>query len=86
MTHATPKIRNAVVPASEPIKNKWNLSVTYWKGQDIIETFAVGNTKKQTLNNWYIQYNGGYIPEGACLPHERDLIFLSWKEFVPEKN
>lgn len=83
MTTTTPKISNTIVTTSEPIKHKWSLAVSYWKGQDILETFAVGNTRKQTLNNWYIQYYGGYIPEGACLPRGRNLIFLSWVEFVP---
>jgi hypothetical protein len=80
----TPNIRNAVVKTSDPIKNKWSLAVSYWKGEDILETFAVGNTKKETLNNWYVQYYGGYIPEGAKLPSGRNLIFLSWLEFVSE--
>jgi hypothetical protein len=86
MTHATPKIRNTVVKTSEPIKNKWSLSVTYWKGQEILETFAAGKTREKTLENWFAQYYEGNPPErGAChLPRGNDLIFLSWVEFVKE--
>jgi hypothetical protein len=81
----TPKIRYTEVATPEPIKNKWSLAVSYWKGQDILETFAVGNTRGQTLNNWYVQYYGGHLPEGARLPSGRNLIFLSWVKFVPAK-
>jgi len=48
--------------------NKWKLTVHYWQGQTIIETLAVGKTKKETLMNWFFQYYKGNIPRGACLP------------------
>ena len=54
------------------------LSVSFWDGQDIIDVFAIGATKGETLNNWYLQRYGGSVPVGACLPHERDLISIKW--------
>ena len=79
----TPRTRHSVVTTSEPIKNKWSLAVSYWRGQDILETFAAGKTKKQTLNNWYAQYYQGNVPENPRFPSSRDMIFLSWVEFAP---
>ena len=59
-------------------KLRHTLSVSYWDGQEIKETFAVGKTKKETLTNWFFQRYGGEIPDGACLPSKRDLISLKW--------
>ena len=57
---------------------RYSLSASFWDGQEIIETFATGATKDDTLNNWYFQRYGGSVPIGACLPSERDLISLRW--------
>lgn len=77
----TPAIRNTTIETADPKQKKWSLAVSYWQGDEIAETFAVGNTRKETLKNFYTQYYGGDVPEGACLPGGRNLIFLSWVEF-----
>jgi hypothetical protein len=71
-----------VIATTDEIKNRWSLAVAYWRGKEILETFSVGNTKKEALRNWFFQYYGGKIPEGASLPCERDTIFVSWVKFV----
>ena len=77
----TTETRYKVIRSNEKIKNRWSLAVSYWRGQEIAETFSVGKTKKEALKNWFFQYYEGKIPEGACLPSGRDLIFLSWVKF-----
>lgn len=71
-----------VIATTDEIKNRWSLAVSYWHGQEIRETFSVGKTKKEALKNWFFQYYGGKIPVGACLPSERETIFVSWVKFV----
>ena len=81
MTQKTSVIRNTIVETTNPNQKKWSLSISYWQGQDIMETFSVGNTRKETIGNFFAQYYGGNVPDGACLPSGRNLIFLSWVEF-----
>jgi len=71
-----------VIATTDKIKNRWSLAVAYWRGKEIQETFSVGKTKKEVLKNWFFQYYEGNLPEGACLPAERDTIFVSWVKFV----
>ena len=64
----------------EPLKmKKWTLTVSFWDAQAIVEVFAVGETKRETLANWFRQRYAGRVPEGACLPSKRDLIALRWE-------
>ena len=60
-------------------KLKWRLRVFYWTGQQIGETFAVGETKAKTLTNWFLQYYSGDVPSGACIP--RDAISVEWSPY-----
>jgi len=60
-------------------KLKWRLRIFYWAGQDIRETFAVGETKKQTLDRWFFQFYHGDIPSGACIP--KDAISVEWSRY-----
>jgi hypothetical protein len=80
---ATPDTRHSVVTTSEPIKNKWSLAIAYFCGQEIRETFAVGATKQQTLDRWFLQFYSGSVPSGACIPDSA--FFISWVKFVPAK-
>jgi hypothetical protein len=80
-----PKKRTTIVATNEKIKHRWSLAVSYWRCGDILETFAVGKTKKEATKNWFLQYYRGMIPEGACFPSGRNLIFLSWVKFIPAK-
>lgn len=82
MTTTKHEKRETVIATNGEIKNRWSLAVAYWRGKEILETFSVGNTKKEALKNWFFQYYGGQIPEGACLPREQDTIFVSWVKFV----
>jgi hypothetical protein len=77
----TSAIRNTVVRKAAKNQKKWSLAVSYWRGQEIYETFAIGNTKAETIKNFFFQYYEGNVPEGARLPSGRNLIFLSWVEF-----
>jgi hypothetical protein len=79
---STTEKRTTIIRTSEKIKNRWSLAVAYWRGKEIMETFSVGKTKKEALKNWFFQYYGGRIPEGACLPSDRDTIFVSWVKWV----
>jgi hypothetical protein len=81
MMNTTEK-RTTIIRTSENIKNRWSLAVSYWRGREIMETFSVGKTKKEALKNWFFQYYGGRIPEGACFPSDRDTIFVSWVKWV----
>ena len=60
-------------------QNKWRLRIFYWVGQEIRETFAVGKTKKQTLDRWFLQFYSGDVPSGACIP--RDAISVEWSPY-----
>ena len=75
--------RTSVMKTTEPIKNKWSLAIAYFCGQEIRETFAVGATKKQTLDRWFLQFYSGSVPSGACIPESA--FFISWIKFVPVK-
>jgi hypothetical protein len=79
----TPRSRNTTITTSEKIAHKWSLAVSYWAGQEITETFAVGQTRGATLKNWFFQYYQGDVPENPRFPSPKDIIFLSWVEFVP---
>lgn len=82
MTTTKYEKRETVIATTDEIKNRRSLAVSYWRGNEILETFSVGRTKKQALKNWFFQYYEGEIPEGACLPREQDTIFVSWVKFV----
>jgi hypothetical protein len=78
----TEQTRTSVIATTSKIEHRWSLAVSYWRGKEILETFAAGNTKKEALKNWFFQYYEGKVPEGACLPSKRDTIFVSWVKFV----
>lgn len=58
-------------------KNRWSLSVKYpaYDGT-IAETFAVGATKQQTLDRWFLQFYCGSVPSGARMP--KNIISTTW--------
>jgi hypothetical protein len=62
---------------------RWRLRVHYWTNKrgcpDIIETFAAGSTKKQTLQNWFFQYYHGDVPENPCIP--KDAVNIEWIKY-----
>jgi len=60
-------------------KLKWRLRIFYWHGQEIRETFAVGETKKQTLDRWFLQFYSGDVPSGACIPSHA--ISVEWSRY-----
>ncbi len=72
--------RQSVVKTKEPITNKWSLAISYWAGQEIRETFAVGETKQQAMDRWFLQFYSGSVPSGACIPESA--FFISWVKFV----
>jgi len=83
MTTTKAETRIATIATNEKITNRWSLAVSYWTGQDIRETFAVGSTKKQTLDRWFLQFYSGDVPSGACIPSSA--FFISWVKFIPAK-
>lgn len=72
--------RQSVVKTKEPIRNKWSLAISYWAGQEIRETFAVGETKQMAMDRWFLQFYSGSVPSGACIPESA--FFISWVKFV----
>lgn len=85
MTTTKTETRTTTIATNEKISHRWSLAISYWVGQNIRETFSVGQTKAEALKNWFVQYYEGRVPENPLLPSKRDTIFVSWVKFVPAK-
>ena len=83
MTTTKTETRTTTIATNEKITNRWSLAISYWAGQEIRETFAVGETKRQALDRWFLQFYSGSVPSGACIPESA--FFISWVKFVPAK-
>jgi hypothetical protein len=61
---------------------RWRLRIHYWTKTGyptIIETFAAGSTKKETLKNWFFQYFHGQVPENPRIPD--DALDIEWTKY-----
>lgn len=85
MTTTKTETRRTIIATDKKINRPWSLAISYWVGQEIRETFSVGKTKAEALQNWFVQYYQGRVPEKPLLPSKRDTILVSWVKFVPAK-
>jgi hypothetical protein len=77
------RLMTSVSNTAKKINHRWSFAVSYWVGQEIRETFSVGQTKAEALKNWFIQYYEGNVPEKPCLPSKKNTIFVSWIKPFP---
>ena len=63
---------------------KWKLTIGYWDGQTIVETFGIGANRNEALANFFRQYYAAMgfqsVPEKPIMPSGRDLLSITFEK------